>query len=230
LLGKFIWKSEHETQPDLLAKGWKLSAYALLAYFAYMSLTSMDLVWVNRNLNGESVGAYASLVLMRRIVALLPGVAVTVMFPRIARTLAEGRSTHRLLIQTASIILTVSGTLTILYFIFADQLITIIFGTAYQSASPLMGWMGIAMVGVSLSSIWLNYYLAERPRNFVILLGVAVALEWLLLNILPTSMQNAVLAFGATGWLLTLGGLILYWWRLLRQEVHHPRNDIETYV
>jgi O-antigen/teichoic acid export membrane protein len=210
LLGKFIWKNEDENHPGLLTEGWKLSAYALLAYFAYMSLTSLDLVWVNRNLSGESAGAYASLVLMRRIIALLPGVAVTIMFPRIARTLVEGRPTYRLLIQTASIILTVSSALTILYFIFANQLITIIFGNAYQSASPLLVWMGIAMIGVSLSSIWLNYYLAEKPRDFVILLGVAVALEWLLLNILPTSMPNAILAFGTTGWLLALGGFLLY--------------------
>jgi O-antigen/teichoic acid export membrane protein len=132
------------------------------------------------------------------------------MFPRIARTLVEGRPTHRLLIQTASIILSVSGALTILYFIFADQFIRIIFGNAYQSASPLLGWMGIAMIGVSLSSIWLNYYLAEKPRNFVTLLATAVALEWLLLNLLPTSMPNAILAFGTTGWLLALGGLLLY--------------------
>jgi len=66
------------------------------------------------------------------------------------------------------------------------------------------------MIGVSLSSIWLNYYLAEKPRNFVILLGIAVALEWLLLNLFPPSMQGAMLAFGGTGWLLTLGGLLLY--------------------
>jgi hypothetical protein len=70
--------------------------------------------------------------------------------------------------------------------------------------------MGIAMIGVSLSSVWMNYYLAEKPRNFVILLGIAVVLEWLLLNLFPPSMQSAVLAFGTTGWLLTLGGLSLY--------------------
>ena len=66
------------------------------------------------------------------------------------------------------------------------------------------------MIGISLSSIWLNYYLAEKPRNFVILLGMAIALEWTLLNVFPPSMQSAVLAFGITGWLLALSGLILY--------------------
>jgi hypothetical protein len=66
------------------------------------------------------------------------------------------------------------------------------------------------MMGISLSSVWLNFFLAERPRNFVILLGIAVALEWLFLNVFPRSLQGAVLAFGATGWLLALGGLVLY--------------------
>src|SRR5687767_856426 len=210
LLGSALWKRQSLPDRNLLAEGWKLSAYALLAYFAYMSLTSLDLVWVNRNLSGEEAGAYAGLVLMRRIVALLPGVAVTVMFPRIAKTLAAGDRPHHLLIQTAAIILAASGALTILYFIFAEKLIKIIFGTVYQSAAPLLGWMGVAMIGVSLSSIWLNYYLAERPRNFVILLSVAIVVELLFLSLFPTSMQNAILAFGATGWLLAFGGLILY--------------------
>ena len=217
LLGSALWKKQSLPDRNLLADGWKLSTYALLAYFAYMSLTSLDLVWVNRNLGGEEAGAYASLVLMRRIVALLPGVVVTVMFPRIAKTLAAGYKPHRLLTQTAAIILAVSGALTILYFMFASHLVKIVFGNSYQNAAPLLGWMGIAMIGVSLSSVWLNYYLAEKPRNFVILLLATIALEWLLLNLFPVSMQNAVLTFGVTGWLLALGGLLLYSWRLRRQ-------------
>jgi O-antigen/teichoic acid export membrane protein len=210
ILGGSFWAKSQLSSPDLLREGWKLSFYALLAYIAYMTLTSLDLIWVNQNLSGELAGAYAGLVLMRRIVALLPGVAVTVMFPRVVRALAQGTQPTRILAQTAAIILAVSGSLSVLYFIFSDQLIRIIFGSDYQAASPLLGWMGIAMIGISLSSIWLNYYLAERPRNFVILLGIAVALEWILLNVFPLSMQSAVLTFGATGWLLSFAGLVLY--------------------
>jgi len=210
LLGKAFWTRGKYVTQSVLRDGWRLSFYALLAYLAYMSLTSLDLVWVNQNLSGELAGAYAGLVLMRRIVALLPAVAVTVMFPRVVRTLAEGQLPNRILAETAAIIIAVSGTLSILYFIFADQLITIVFGESQPEAASLLGPMGIAMIGVSLSSIWLNYYLAEKPRDFVILLGVAVSLEWMLLNLLPPSMQSAVRAFGITGWLLTLGGLLLY--------------------
>ena len=225
LLGGSFWRRSRLSSPNLLREGAKLSFYALIAYIAYMSLMSLDLIWVNQNLSGELAGAYAGLVLMRRIVALLPGVAVTVMFPRVVRTLAERRLPTRILEQTAAIILAVSGTLSILYFLFNDQLIRIIFGRDYQAAVPLLGWMGVAMIGVSLSSIWLNYYLAEKPRNFVILLGIAVALEWTLLNLLPLSMQSAVLAFGATGWLLSVAGLVLYILhigRLPRPDASHP--------
>ncbi len=222
-VGNLFWMKGETIQKSILRDGWKLSAYALLAYFAYMSLTSIDLIWVNRTLDGDLAGAYASLVLMRRIIALLPGVAVTVMFPRVARLLAQGQRADRPLIQSALIILAASGALTLLYFSFSEQLVTMIFGNGYQAASSLLGWMGLAMIGISLSSIWLNYYLAEKPSNFVILLALAVGLEWTLLNLLPNSLASATLAFGATGWLLTLGGLLLYRWRLPRRSA--SRND-----
>ncbi len=218
LLGKPLWLKSTSLSHDLLSSAWKLSFYALLAYLAYMSLSSLDLVWVNQHLSGEAAGAYAALVLMRRIIALLPGVAVIIMFPRVASTLVRGELPHLLLIRTASLILATSGILTIFYFLFADQLLVIIFGKAYQVVSPLLGWMGIAMIGVSLCSIWLNYYLAEKPRNFVILLGMAVALEWFLLNTLPPSLQSAIFAFGATGWLLTFAGLGLYLFNIGRLQ------------
>lgn len=215
LLGTRWWRKSEAPPQNILSEGWRLSAYALLAHVAYMTLTSLDLVWVNRNLGGEA-GAYASLVLMRRIIALLPGVAVTIMFPRMVKILAQGQQPHRLLLQTTSIILATGGALTVLYFVFSESLIQLIFKNNYQAAAPLLGWMGLAMVGVSLSSIWLNYYLADHPRNFVILLIAAIALEWILLYRFPSSLQYAVLAFGLTGWSLSLIGLILYSRRPLR--------------
>jgi O-antigen/teichoic acid export membrane protein len=225
LLGREFWRRSKLESQHLLGEGVKLAFYALLAYLAYMTLTSLDLIWVNQNLPGEVAGAYAGLVLMRRIVALLPGVAVTVMFPRVVRALAAGKQPTRILVQTAAIILAVSGMLSIIYFLFSDSIIRLIFGTEYQAAAPLLGWMGIAMIGVVLGSIWLNYFLADKPRNFVILLGIAVAGEWIFLNLSTPSMQMAVLAFGVTGWLLSLAGLLLYVLsivRLPRQDASHP--------
>ena len=210
LLGRSAWQRQAAAPPGLLEQGWKLSAYALLAYLAYMSLTSLDLISVNQNLPGELAGAYAGLVLMRRIVALLPGVAVTVMFPRVVRALAERRLPDRLIARTAGIILAVGGVLSLLYFMFDESLIRLIFGERYLAAAPLLGWMGVAMIGIALGSVWLNFYLAYEQRGFVTLLGVTVLLQWFLLGMSPDSMSNAVFAFGVAGWFLTTGGLLLY--------------------
>ena len=46
--------------------------------------------------------------------------------------------------------------------------------------------------------------------KFVVLLGIAIGLEWMLLNTFPPSMHSALIAFGATGWLLSIAGLVLY--------------------
>ena len=211
--GKSLWIKNEQSPPGLLRKGLDLSLLALIAYIAFMSLTSLDLIWVNRTLSDDLAGAYASLVLMRRVIALLPGVAVVVMFPRIASTLTQGRLPDRLLLNTGGIIIAASGALTLIYFFFGHQLILNIFGEAYLSASPLLGWMGVAIMGVSLSSIWLNYYLADRPLNYVLLLCTAVAIEWILLTKLSPSLENAMLAFGVTGWFLTISGLVLYLWK-----------------
>ncbi len=208
-LGHVIWKHSDQV-PGLLRRGAELSLYALLAYLAFMSLTSLDLVWVNRTLGGDQAGAYASLVLLRRVIALLPSVAVTVMFPRVAAVLVSGRLPDRLLATTAGIILAAGGALTCLYFFYGDQIILSIFGTAYLPAAPLLGWMGLAMIGISLSAIWMNYYLAEKPAFFVSFLIAAVALESILLTQRSASLENATLAFGFTGWSLAIAGLILY--------------------
>lgn len=97
-LGKSVWMKCGSAPAGLIREGWKISTYALLAYIAFMSLTSIDLIWVNRNLSGELAGAYASLVLLRRVIALLPGVSVVIMFPRIVKTLTAGELPDSLLI------------------------------------------------------------------------------------------------------------------------------------
>jgi O-antigen/teichoic acid export membrane protein len=222
-LGRSSWRTGEQV-PGLVRRGAGLSAYALIAYLAFMSLTSLDLIWVNRSLSGDLAGAYASLVLLRRVIALLPGVAVTIMFPRIVAALVQGRLPDRLLAITAGIVLAASSALAVIYFYFGDQIILNIFGAAYQPASTLLGWMGLAMIGMSLSAIWLNYYLAEEPAIYVFFLIAAVGLEWTLLTLLPPSMENATLAFGITGWSLTVAGLFLYLFKfrpalVKRQEI-----------
>jgi O-antigen/teichoic acid export membrane protein len=196
--------------PGLARRGWNLSVHALLAYLAFMSLAGLDLIWVNRELGGDQAGVYAGLVLLRRVVALLPGAAVTVMFPRIAACLAAGRLPDRLLANTAGVIFAACGALTAVFFLAAPVILTHVFSPVYSNAAPLLGWMALGMTGMAASSIWLNYYLAEKPAAYISFLFIGVALETVLLISLPAGLGSGVLAFGVTGWSLALAGLGLY--------------------
>jgi O-antigen/teichoic acid export membrane protein len=228
ILGRSVWMKNEHGPTDLLRRGWNMSLYALIAYISFMSITSLDLVWVNRSLSGDLAGAYASLVLLRRVVALLPAVAVVVMFPRVAVTLARKSLPDRLLLRTAAIVAVTSGVLTLIYFVLGNQIVLKIFGPAYFPATPLVGWMGLAMSGLSLSSIWLNYYLADKPLSYIILLVAAVVMELTLLTRLAPSLTNAVFAFGVTGWFLAISGAVLYLWKtrpsLLATQSPHLEN------
>ena len=85
----------------------------------------------------------------------------------------------------------------------------------YASAAPLLGWMGLAMLGYNLASLWMSLALATRPWPYVILMAVMAALQIALLPLASGALVQPIAVFGLTGWVLALGGMALYWfwWR-----------------
>jgi O-antigen/teichoic acid export membrane protein len=183
---------------------------AFLALTAYMSLLSMDLIWVNRLFAPETAAAYATAVLLRRVLALLPGAVIVVMYPRAVARVAQGQLPDKLLGQTALIVVLPTLLLTAVYARFGTIIIQWTFGAEYTAAAPLLLGMGIGMVGFGLTAVWLNFYLATRPLPFVALLvGTAVA-QIFLLSHLPENLATIVVIFAFSGWVTAVGGLLLY--------------------
>lgn len=194
----------------LAVEGWRLSLAALLAYAAYMSLQSIDLLWVNRSLPPRLAGSYAAAVVLRRVLALLPGAVIVIFFPRVVTIVTRKGLPDRLLAKTATIIAGTTVVLTAGYFAFGRPLVALTFGASYADAASLLGWMGLAMVGYGLASIWLNLFLATRPWVFVVLLLGTLALEIALLVALPATLEWITAIFVLSGWLLAVGGLVVY--------------------
>lgn len=219
-LGRGIWQRADPLPSDLIWNGWRLSFWALIAYAAYMSLLNSDLIWVNRSFAPDIAGSYAAAALFRRILSLLPGVVLVILYPRIVAIVAQGRLPDRLLVQATVVMTVPTLLLTALYFAFAAPLLALFFGTTYPDAAPLLGWMGVAMVGYGMVGIWLNLFLATRPMPFVLMLaGVAAAQALLFANGVATIL-NVIFIFGVGGWLLAMGGLLIYWF-WLRPSLQH---------
>jgi O-antigen/teichoic acid export membrane protein len=204
-----VWRASAPL-PGSFRRPGALTISAFLAFTAYMSLLSMDLIWVNRLFAAETAGAYAAAVLLRRVLALLPGAVVVVMYPSAVAWVAQARLPDRLLAQATAVIIGLTLLLTALYAIMGQSIIRWTFGADYVSAAPLLVGMGLGMVGLGQAAVWMNFYLATRPQPYVLLLVATALAQIALFNQGNLSLPAIVTIFAASGWLAALGGLLLY--------------------
>lgn len=210
LLGLTLWQSVPALPDRYVRDGIRLSAGAFVAYAAYMLLLNHDLVWVNRSFSAEIAGSYATVVLLRRALVLVPGAVVTVMYPRVVETIACDGVPDGLLIRTVAVVCISTISVTALYFAFGTEIIRFTFGETYLETASLLGWMGLAMLGYGFGSIWLNLYLATRPAPYVLILVGTAFLQGLSLMWYHETLVQVAAAFALGGWTLALGGLGLY--------------------
>jgi O-antigen/teichoic acid export membrane protein len=209
-LGLAVWRPGVPPPSALWGHALRLSAAAFVASAAYMSMTNSDLIWVNRAFPGETAGVYASAALLRRVIALLPGAVLVVMYPRVVARVANRQVPDSILWKTAAIVCASTVLLTGFYFAFGPAIVQLAFGQAYTAAAPLLGWMGVGMLGYGLGSVWMNLFLATKPLPFVSLLAALALLQHGLLALVRDNVQQAVAIFLAGGWVLALGGLLIY--------------------
>lgn len=210
LLGQSVWQRVPAPPRRVVWAGWRLSLAAFAAYAAYMSLLSYDLIWVNGHLTADLAGSYATAVVLRRVLAVLPGAVIVIFYPRVVAGIAQGRLPDRLLAQTAAVVLGANLLLTAVYFAFGPALVRLLFGPAYADAPAILGWMGLAMTGYGVAAVWLNLFLATRPWPFVVLLAGTAALQGWLLARIPGTLWHVTAVFTLCGWVLVVGGFCLY--------------------
>lgn len=220
MIGPTAWKTWQGIPEKLISNTIRLSAVAFIAYSGYMSLLNSDLIWINHGFAAPIAGNYAAAVLLRRALLLLPGAVIVVMYPRAVEKYTQNRAPDRLLIKSAAAIIIIISLLTGLYFVFGNPIVQLVFGAGYDSAGPLLGWMGLGILGYSLTAMWMNFYLATRPLPYIILLGISALLQNLLLASFHANIWQVTAIFAACGWFLAITGLLLYltWFRRLIRD------------
>jgi O-antigen/teichoic acid export membrane protein len=210
LVGLAAWKPSPAVPANAAVKSLGLTVTAFIAYAAYMSLLNSDMIWVNRIFAPETAGSYATAVLLRRVLALMPGAVIVVMYPRAVAKVARLELPDGLLAKTAAVVAASTLLLTAVYFVFGPVIVQAAFGANYPEAGSLLGWMGIAMLGYGFCSIWLSFYLATRPLPFVTLLCIVAVGQHLMLKRFHGTLLQTTCVFLAAGWVLALGGLLIY--------------------
>jgi O-antigen/teichoic acid export membrane protein len=194
----------------LRRQGWRLASAALIAYASYMALQSLDMVWVNREFAPPVAAGYATVVLLRRTLVLLPGAVSLVLYPRLVAAMSAGRLPDALLARATAVITVPTLVLAAPMSLWGGELVGLLFGGAYGEAGALLGPLALAMVGFGLTAIWLNLYLAARPWPFVATLVLSLVAQTLCLTLFHAQLGQIIWAFTLGGWLPALAGLGLY--------------------
>jgi hypothetical protein len=132
------------------------------------------------------------------------------MYPRVVARVAKRQLPDSILWKAGVVVCGSTTVLIGLYVTVGPAFIQLAFGQAYGAAAPLLGWMGVGMLGYGLGSIWMNLYLATRPLPYVSLLAIMAIIQHILLATFHDNVYQPTAIFVLGGWGLALGGLLIY--------------------
>jgi O-antigen/teichoic acid export membrane protein len=141
----------------------------------------IDLVLVQHYLPEES-GFYATAVILGKIDFFVPSVLVVVLFPEAAKNQDEGEENPRFLWITLWGTALLGGFVALVFNLFPEMIITLLFGQQYLESAPLLQIISIAMALFALSNVIFAYNLAHFRYGFLWFLAGGVGLLYSLIH------------------------------------------------
>lgn len=202
---QFNYKGEIAIKP-ILHYGFPV----LLTYFALTSLYTADVLLVRFFFSPVESGFYAALSVLGRIIYFAVAPVTIVMFPFISEHHARGTDYKKFFYY--SIGLTVFGVLTILiiYFLFPNFIIGLLFGKEYLAISPYVGIFGVFIALYSISALLATFYLSIHKTKMIYIL-MFFTLSQIILILLFHSSLYQVIASSIASISLLLASLLLYY-------------------
>jgi O-antigen/teichoic acid export membrane protein len=149
---------------------------AAIVLILIAALTNMDLLAARAFLEDTVAGAYAAVSVAARGMLLLPLVATTVLFPRVAvlRDLAAERS-H--LLGGLAAVAALGAIPLIAFFAIPETLIEVAFGEDYVEGAEWLGPLGAAMLVYALVEVYMFHFLALGRMAYGSVLGAGFAVQ-----------------------------------------------------
>jgi O-antigen/teichoic acid export membrane protein len=158
----------------------------LVTYACVVLLMNADVMLARHYLSATDAAHYSVAALLGKIAYYLPGFLIVILVPRVASARVSGRSTRQYLIMAFLATLAASGGVVLVYRLFPQQVISLLFGARYASpeTATLVLFYSVAMLILSLLYLEVHYLLARRSAAplYGLLAGPAVALALMVLR------------------------------------------------
>lgn len=172
----------------------------------------IDVVMIRYLIGYEAAGWYNAAYKFISLAAIAPGLAVAAIFPVIAKLVQEGDVSllKNIINKMTRAMLILVAPITILGFIFADEVIGFAYRPEFQSAAPALKILTLAMPFVFISGILISLLGAEHREKIILKITALAAVFNIGLNfvLIPLlSIYGAALATVAT----EVGVLVAAW-------------------
>ena len=178
------------------------AALSISALAGFTTLTGIDVFLARHYLASAVAGQYVAAAIAGRIAMFLPGVLVTVAFPRLVSVRGTGISVGKTLTGTLGLITAVGLAAFAVLAGARGLVIGVLFGPQYQGATSIV-WI-VALTSVILGVVSLLTYFHIAQRSVAAMASWAgVAIVWALVAVLRGGMENIAYC------MLAASGLVL---------------------
>lgn len=181
----------------------------LIQSISITSIYSTDVILVKHFFSPHDAGIYAALSTLGKIIFFAAGPIGIVMFPLVSRKNARGEGYKKIFMYSffATILLSIS--ILLLYWLYPQLSIKLLFGTKYLEAANLLVWFGVFMTLFTLSSLLVNFGLSLGRTSIVILPLVAAVAQIVMIWFFHQTLSMIIfVSIGTTALLLV--SLIIY--------------------
>jgi len=175
------WKFRLDIFKQLMKDSWPL----LLAGFSGYIYAKMDQVMLLHYIDSRTVGIYGVAVKLTQIWAFLPGLIISSMFPAIINAKKVGFSLYAKRFRALSgLTVGVTALIALPLFIFAPVIISLIFGSDFIEAAPILRIYLWTSVAITLVVLVQHYLIAENLSRVFLYTSIIGAVTNILLNVI----------------------------------------------
>lgn len=181
-----------------------------ITMIAIVLIYSLDIILAKRFFSAELAGQYAVISMLGKMIFFGTAAIGKAMFPFTSENYESGKETESLFKKSMKITLILIGLTLIVFLLLPKLIISVLFGSAYVSASGILYIIGLAFSFISIANIILLYKLStKRIRKASIFLLFFVVLQIILLGLFHSSLVQFSLALLAVNFLMFLYTLFL---------------------
>lgn len=149
----------------------------LIQSISITSIYSADVILVKHFFSSHDAGIYAALSTLGKIIFFGAGPIGAVMFPLVSQRNARGENYKKIFTSSLLATMLFAASILLVYWLYPQLAIKLLFGTEYLEAQNLLIWFGIFISLFTLSSLLISYGLSLGKTSIVILPLIAAIVQ-----------------------------------------------------